>query len=699
MYFNNDKNDTNIDKDFNDKTNFVSKLIDVLNKYKFFIFSGVILVIFVIVFISFFNNSSKSYLILAGDETITLYQGNDFIEPGYDAYDKKDNNLVDDVKINSNLNINEPGEYEIKYELNGITKTRKVKIVPKENKNSYTFIYLNTVNNDVNIYLKVGDKYNEPGYKVFNSNGKNLNDSVKITGNVNTSKKGTYRLTYSVIDENDVTISSTRNVIVMDMDIKLSTKYTDGKTYIDVVVNDEYFSYLILPDGTKITKTSYTYSVNKIGKYTFTSYNKMGISKSASINIDTLDRTPPKINYCKAVVNGSSTKFTISSNDSDVSKYIINNNSALTYTSSSFTVNRVIDNAKVYVYDTSNNYSYISCSYTYQNSSSGSSSSGSSSSGSSSSGSSSSGSSSSGSSSSGSSSSGSSSSTTKIYDPIKPTGKEKIEYNESTETLKVWIEKVTRKNRIDFHVTHIWVKDPYKQFKSQVSDNYGKELLQVGTLFKNAIKKHKLTDKLAVAINGSGFVLKGHYGNSYYNVNPNFNRTATQALVISNGKIVHDITDEKLPEDLNPIYGINKNGMLTYYSFSDANTSAKRKKIYNKIIDDGILNTFTFKPILVINGKRQFSEKASDKNRRQGICQINKNNFVIISDVYEGDNADSGFTFYELSKYMVDLGCKTGVTTDGGSSANLYIKQKNKSTPTAIEKTSRSVSDIIFFHE
>ena len=258
MYFNNDKNDTNIDKDFNDKSNFISKLIDFFNKFKLFIIGGVILVIFVIVFVSFFNNSSKSYLILTGDETITLYQGNDFIEPGYEAYDKKDNNLVDDVKINSDLNINEPGEYEIKYELNGVVKTRKVKIVPKENNNSYTFIYLNTINNDVNVYLKAGDKYTEPGYKVFNSNGKNLNDNVKVTGNVDTSKKGTYRLTYSVIDGNGVTISSSRNVIVMDMDIKLSTKYIDGKTYINVSVNDEYFSYLLLPDGTKITKTSYT---------------------------------------------------------------------------------------------------------------------------------------------------------------------------------------------------------------------------------------------------------------------------------------------------------------------------------------------------------------------------------------------------------------------------------------------------------
>ena len=668
MYFNNDKNDTNIDKDFNDKSTFVTMLIDFFNKYKFFIVAGGVLVIFVIVFLSFFNNSSKSYLVLSGDKIITLYQGNDFVEPGYEAYDKKKNNLIDDVRINSNLNINEPGEYEIKYELNGVTKIRKIKIVPKENNNIYTFIYLNTVNNDVNVYLRVGDKYNEPGYKVFNSTGKNLNNNVKVTGTVDTSKKGTYKLTYSVVDENNVTITSSRNIIVMDIDINLSSKYTDGKTYINISINDEYFSYLMLPDGTKIYKTSYTYQINKVGKYTFTVYNKMGISKSSSINIDTLDKTPPKINSCKVVVNGNSTKFTISSNDSDISKYLVNNNSALTYTSSSFTVNKVIDNAKIYVYDKSNNYSSLSCTYTYQQTTPPSTP-----------------------------TTPSNPSTTKIYDPIMPSGGEKIKYNESTDTLKVWIEKVTRKNRIDFHVTHIWVKDPYKQFKSQVSDNYGKELLEPGVLFKNAIKQQKLTNKLAVAVNASGFVLKGVWGDSYYQINPNFNRTATQALVISNGKVIRDISDQKLPKDFNPIYAMNKNGMLTYYSFKDANTNAKKKKIYNKIIDDDILNTFTFRPVLVYNGKRQTS--ADVQNRRQAICQINKNNFVIITDVWEGNNARDGFSYMELAKYMVSLGCQTGFNLDGGGSAALYLKKKNKTTPTAIEKTGRQLTDIIYFHE
>ena len=404
----------------------------------------------------------------------------------------------------------------------------------------------------------------------------------------------------------------------------------------------------------------------------------MGISKSASINIDTLDMTPPKINSCKAVVNGNTTKFTISSSDSDIANYLVNNNSALTYTSSSFTVNRVIDNAKIYVYDTSNNYSYISCSYTYQQPTTP--------------------------------SNPTtptvpstpsepttpSAPTTQIYDPIKPTGKEKIEYNESTDTLKVWIEKVTRKNRIDFYVTHIWVKDPYNQFKSQVPDNYGKELLTAGTLFNNAIKKQGLKNKLAVAVNASGFVLKGYYGDKFYNINSKFNRTSVQPIVISNGKIIRDLTNEKIPKSLYPVYGINSDGMLTYYSFSTADTNAKKKEVYKKIIDDGVLNTFSFSPRLVKNGN--VNSTKTEKNTRQGFCQINKNNFVFITDIY-GSVRYTGFSYNEMAKYMVSLGCQTGFNLDGGGSANLYIKKKNKTSASAVSSTVRQIADIIYFHE
>lgn len=51
------------------------------------------------------------------------------------------------------------------------------------------------------IYLAVGSKYKEPGYVAIDDCDGNVTENVKVTGNVDTSKKGTYELTYSVTDE------------------------------------------------------------------------------------------------------------------------------------------------------------------------------------------------------------------------------------------------------------------------------------------------------------------------------------------------------------------------------------------------------------------------------------------------------------------------------------------------------------------
>ncbi len=56
--------------------------------------------------------------------------------------------------------------------------------------------------NDENIiYLAVGSKYKEPGYVAIDDCDGNITENVKVSGSVDTSKKGTYELAYSVSDE------------------------------------------------------------------------------------------------------------------------------------------------------------------------------------------------------------------------------------------------------------------------------------------------------------------------------------------------------------------------------------------------------------------------------------------------------------------------------------------------------------------
>ena len=65
-------------------------------------------------------------IILNGDETIYLYQNQEYIEPGFTAKDSKGNDVTSKVSVENNVDITQAGNYEITYSLNHTIKTRKV---------------------------------------------------------------------------------------------------------------------------------------------------------------------------------------------------------------------------------------------------------------------------------------------------------------------------------------------------------------------------------------------------------------------------------------------------------------------------------------------------------------------------------------------------------------------------------------------
>ena len=143
MYFNENKNDTNIDKDFKDNKSSLSSFFSLIDKYKKILIISIIVIFLIIILLFVFkkgnNESIIQYLELHGEEIITIYQGSDYIEPGYNAYNSNNVDLNEDVIIHSSLNNKEIGEYEITYTLGDIVKTRKVKVI--ENPKEYTYIH------------------------------------------------------------------------------------------------------------------------------------------------------------------------------------------------------------------------------------------------------------------------------------------------------------------------------------------------------------------------------------------------------------------------------------------------------------------------------------------------------------------------------------------------------------------------------
>lgn len=207
MYFNENKENTNIDEEFKSK-----KTVDLSNLSNFkkpLIIIGAILlfIIIIAIIVSLTKNKTKYYVSLEGNEEIILYKGSSYNDPGYSGYDNKGRTY--DVEVSGEVDTSKVGIYTITYTLHNVKKTRTVKVM--ETPENPTIIHLN---GSKNITIKVGEKYEEPGYSAVDYAEGNLTSKVKVSGSVDTSKKGVYRLVYSVVNSDGVTTSEARVITV-----------------------------------------------------------------------------------------------------------------------------------------------------------------------------------------------------------------------------------------------------------------------------------------------------------------------------------------------------------------------------------------------------------------------------------------------------------------------------------------------------
>ncbi len=207
MYFNDRKENTNIDNEFKKKKKIpLSKIKNIL------IISGIVLFIFIIILIIIIKvkNRVEYYLELNGDSEISIFQGTNFNDPGCTAYDNKNNNHNSEVNKISNLDTKTIGEYTITYTFHDKSLKRIVKVLEKPAVR--TVIQLN---GEQNIYLKVGDTFKDPGYEsAIDMIDGDITNKVVTKGSVDTSKAGTYRIEYSVTNSSNETTTEIRTVIV-----------------------------------------------------------------------------------------------------------------------------------------------------------------------------------------------------------------------------------------------------------------------------------------------------------------------------------------------------------------------------------------------------------------------------------------------------------------------------------------------------
>ena len=611
--------------------------------------------------------TTNKNLVLFGSNTITLNYNDKYQEPGYYAINENGELETKLVKVNENIDTTKPGEYKISYKYGNIEKTRTVIVLEKDEKEPdpeptptpeptkpeepiYDSNLLNiSLKGEQTIKLTTEEKYNEPGYTATYDKT-DLTKNVLVTSDYVEGKAGNYTITYT-INYQGMKKQVIRGIVVISSNINITltpntTSYTKDKVSIKVISTGSSFKSIKLPNGKISNSKNIKYNVSKNGTYTFTAYNTSNKEYTKSITINNIDKESPT-GKCEATIYNNKTIINVNAKDSlsGINNYIYkdSSNTLTTLSTNNYTHNKKTSkNISVQVIDKVGNSTNITCKIIDQS-----------------------------------------------YLPeIKPNANENLIKQEETDSMKVYI---TKNNK--YYITRIWMIDPYNQVNKEDSKEYGSNLYKPKQLLSNAINDNSLQNKLVVGFNASGFYLKNTYDKDSVNKYPAYDKTSLGTLVITNGKVVRNAYDKAYKTWYT--IGVDKNNILRIFTDEKSSDTNNKKKWSQSVIDSGIRNTYTFASPLIQNGKRSnittSMPSPNSKKNRQAICQVNQNNFVLITG--------NELTRNNLIDIMLNLKCQTGTNLDGGGSIALLYKSSKSNEIETIIGNGRNLPEVGYFTE
>lgn len=144
---------------------------------------------------------------LTNGTDVHVCPGRKYVEEGYKAFDKYDGDVTDKVQV---VTTKDKISYSVR-DKHGNTTSIKRNIIYEDKKKPEI-----TLNGDNIVYMFIGDTYQDSFVNVVDNCDSNLQDSVKVSNNVNTSEAGSYQVTYTVKDSSGNENSITREVIVSE---------------------------------------------------------------------------------------------------------------------------------------------------------------------------------------------------------------------------------------------------------------------------------------------------------------------------------------------------------------------------------------------------------------------------------------------------------------------------------------------------
>ena len=237
------------------------------------------------------TDSEAPKITMNGKSTITIVEGSIYTDAGATAKDAVDGTVK--VTTKGTVNGSKVGTYTITYTAvdkagNKSTKTRTVKVVavtaPPIVVDKIAPVI--TLKGDVNVTVVQGTKYTDAGATAKD----NIDGIVKVTssGSVDSSKLGTYTITYTAIDKagNRATKTRTVNVILpLDTTAPVITisgdnplEVTQGETFADpgaTATDDRDGILTVTPTGKVVMDTEGSYEI------TYTATDKAGNKTTA----------------------------------------------------------------------------------------------------------------------------------------------------------------------------------------------------------------------------------------------------------------------------------------------------------------------------------------------------------------------------------------------------------------------------------
>ena len=648
-------------------------------KYKFqlidyFIIICLVLLVFCIFFL-IFNKDDKKQVTneniqvsesesvgfkLNGKEKITIKKGGEYKERGFAAFSTLEGNISDYVTMSGNVDPDEPGIYKIYYtlEYKTVSKTleRVIEVVDK---------YSIMIEGDAVVYVLKGAEYKEHGVKVTSSDGSLIEHEVKIENEVDTSKVGNYYINYKVTF-GDVEQELMRKVVVYSLDYELKANTTDvtsDKVVVSFNTESDYYAYTIYNDK-KTSLKKFDVEVYSNMEVTYKIYDIFGNFVEDKVDVKNINRTPLTAT-CTATVYDDKTVFNVTSNKTiNKIEYFGAGIRIASEKNTNYTYKGKLNpksSISIILYDSFSSTVNVDCNIVNKTTSS-------------------------------------TPSPSPSSNPQTSTGSggstgsgSSVVFSTSSSTMKATITK-----NGSYYITRVWMSNPHKQVNKFDSPSYGKSLVRPSKLLSNAVTTYGLTNKALVGFNASGFYLKDTYDSASVNKYPAFDKTSVGTIVITNGQVVRNAYTKAYKTWY--IAGVDSSNTLRIFTdkagTSDSELAAK-KTWADGVINSGIRNTFTFAGPLVIDGKAtssttSFPSSGSALNR-QAICQIDANNFVLITG--------SKLTRNNLIDIMLDLKCKTGTNLDGGGSIALLYKQAGSNEIKKVIGDSRSLTEVGYFSD